>query len=303
MKLRLLGNLFWLPVFALVVALLIVVSPDAAAGNMHINMTDVSAMRRACTDVQAAGHRGLGPGTHWVAGVEYTEDTIKSANGAYYYGADVSKADLHMSAEGTWFILHDSDLTRVTNGRDHRMLRSMTDAQIRAVILPDGSHIPSLADYLSNLRYGNDGRYVNRMAQLEVKRQAHALADMQRVVDLIYAYGLQGQVILIASKNALLREMRSVAPEIPRTYVWYANGTHPAPSRLIRGLYQMVNVDYSQATARYVRALHKRGFKVAARSANSSKQWRRLLHRAATALPDQISTDKMPAFNGWCRSQ
>lgn len=299
MKLRLLGNLFWLLAFALVASLSIVASPDNADDVKLLGATNVSAMHRACTNVQAAGHRGLGTGTRFVAGSKYTEDTVKSANGAYRYGADVSKADLHMSAEGTWFILHDGDLARVTNGRDHRKLRTMTDAQIGAVVLPDGSHIPSLEDYLKNLRYGQTA---DRMAQLEVKRQAHSRADMQRAIDMIRTYGLQNRVLLISSTLSMLKEMASLAPEIRRTYVWYPNGSHPAISQMPRYV-QMINVNQSQATAKYVRAAHRHGFKVAARSANSSRQWKRLLHRAAAARPDQISTDKMPAYNRWCRSR
>jgi glycerophosphoryl diester phosphodiesterase len=302
MKLRLLSNLLGLLTIALVVSLSLVVSPDATEDVEHASTTSISAMRRACTNVQAAGHRGLGPNTRWVAGSKYTEDTIKSANGAYRYGADVSKADLHMSAERTWFILHDSDLTRVTNGRDRRKLRSMTDAQIREVVLPDGSHIPSLEDYLTNLRYGSGGRYASRMAQLEVKRQAHTRADMQRVTDMIRAYGLQGQVLLISSTLSMLKEMASLAPEIRRTYVWYSNGSRPAISQMPRYV-QMINVNQSQASARYVRKAHSRGFKVAARSANTSQQWNRLLQRRAASRPDQISTDNMHRFYKWCNNR
>ena len=301
MKLRLLSNLLGLLVLVLVAPLSVVVSSDAAEGT-ELTSSRVSAMRRACTNVQAAGHRGLGSGTRWIARRKYTENTTKSANGAYRYGADISKADLHMSAQRTWFILHDSGLARVTNGRDRRKLRNMSDAQVRAVVLPDGSHIPSLEDYLSNLRYGNGGRYASRMAQIEVKRQAHTRSDMQRVTNMIRTYRLQDQVLLISSSLSMLKEMASLAPEIRRTYVWYPNGSRPAISQMPRYVH-MINVNQSQATARYVRKAHSRGFNVAARSANTSKQWNRLLQRRASARPDQISTDNMHRFNRWCRNR
>lgn len=296
MKLRLLGNLSGLLLFAFALLPVTLVHESDSAGLVPTSMTAESAMSQACESVQVAAHRGFGPGTRWIARVQYTEDTTKSANGAFYFGADVVKADLHMSAAGTWFILHDSDLTRVTNGHDHWRLRAMSDEQIRKVVLPDGSHIPSLQEYLINLR---GGRYANRMLQLEVKRQAHTHADMQRAIDEIRAYSLQNQVMLISSTNSMINEMWNIAPEISRTYVWYPNGSRPAFSQVSRHA-QMINVDQSQATVRWVRTAHRHGFNVAVRSANKSKQWYGLLHRAARARPDQISTDKIPAYSRWC---
>jgi hypothetical protein len=96
--------------------------------------------------------------------------------------------------------------------------------------------------------------------------------------------------------------MASLAPEIRRTYVWYSNGSRPAISQMPRYV-QMINVNQSQASARYVRKAHSRGFKVAARSANTSQQWNRLLQRRAASRPDQISTDNMHRFYKWCNNR
>lgn len=295
MKRKLLSKLIGTLVVFAVSLMMVAFAPAAGATSEVTSRTTVSFMRSVCTNTLITAHRGTGVGTNRGS----TEDTIHSANVAYRYGMDQSETDFHKSAEGTYWQLHDPDLARVTNGRDHRKLRYMNDAQIRAVVLPDGSHLANLDDSARNLKYGP---YQGRSGQWEIKAEPTSDADLLRFVGVIRQYGLQNQVMITTSRQGIGRRLARIAPDISRYFVWYPNKTRPVLSHVSQS-FNGLNIDASQATRRYVRAAHNHGFKVSARNAETAKQWYRLMHRSAVTRPYNVLTDVPWRFHSWCSKQ
>lgn len=299
MKRKLLSKLIGAVTVLTVPTMMVAYAPVVGAATVSTARTTVSFMRSVCTGTLITAHRGTGVGTNSNPVGRSTEDTIHSANIAYRYGMNQSETDYHQSAQGTYWQIHDDNLSRVTNGRDNRKLRYMTDAQIEAVVLPDGSRLASEDRAARNLKYGP---YQGRSGQWEIKAEATSDSDLQRFVGVIRQYGLQDQVMITTSRQGVGRRLARIAPDIARFYVWYPNHSRPRLGNVSQS-FNGLNIDASQASPRYVRAAYNHGFKVSARNAETSRQWRELMHRSASTRPYNVLTDVPWRYHSWCGRQ
>src|SRR5690349_16506518 len=87
------------------------------------------------------GHRG--------AKALVTENTLASFERARVDGADGVELDVRCTADGVVVVMHDPDLSRMTDKRDRRPVSSLTLEELQSVALGDGGeHAPTLADVL-----------------------------------------------------------------------------------------------------------------------------------------------------------
>ena len=159
----------------------------------------------------------------------------------------------------------------------------MTSAELAAVRLPHGNRLSSLD---STLRRQSSGPYARRTRQMEIKWQPLSSADLRSFVTAIRRHRMQAHVIITSGDLGVLRVLSQIAPDVRRALVWYPNHSRPSPREVPRYV-QMINVDQSQASARYVRAARRLGLLVSARNADRRRQWRRLLHRRRSDRPAQ----------------
>jgi len=95
---------------------------------------------------------------------DYPENTLESFLAAVALGPDGIEVDVHASASGTWYVIHDSNLDRTTDG--HGRIATLSDEVIDAAVIDGGAgrqldphsplHIPRLDTVLAGLR-GFDG--------------------------------------------------------------------------------------------------------------------------------------------------
>lgn len=87
----------------------------------------------------------------------FPENTLISFAKAVEAGADQIELDVHRSADGTIFVMHDAEVSRTTNGQG--LIRELTAAQIKALDAGSkcaarfaGEQVPTLAETLDLLR-------------------------------------------------------------------------------------------------------------------------------------------------------
>ncbi|SEE11819.1 glycerophosphodiester phosphodiesterase [Ruania alba] len=140
------------------------------------------------------GHRG--------AAAVSPENTLASFARGETDGAAAIELDVHLTADGELAVIHDARVDRTAvGGRTTGAVAELTWPQLQEVELPDGQHIPSLAQALTAI--GVD-------VHVEIKAPAAARPATELVLDA----GLGDRVTMTSFDIGALREVREVAPTV-----------------------------------------------------------------------------------------
>ncbi len=142
----------------------------------------------------------------------WPENTLEAIVSAVERGADGIEFDVQRSADGTWWVLHDRDVTASTDG--HGLFRLKTDAEIEALTIAGGLgydprrhpglRIPRLATVLAAL-----ADYPGAL-QVDVKSslvEAHA-----EVAELLTALHLPNAIYISCRSPAAAAAVKGVNP-------------------------------------------------------------------------------------------
>ncbi len=150
-------------------------------------------------------HRGLHS-----AGIPENSTAAFEAAIARGYGIEL---DIQMSSDGEAMVFHDYELSRLTRGKGP--LRQHSAAQLQAMALSDGSHMPTLNEVLKQVS--------GQVALLiEIKDQDGAMGDdlgplEARVAEVVNAY--QGPVAVMSINPHAVYLMQRLAPDVTRGLV------------------------------------------------------------------------------------
>lgn len=89
---------------------------------------------------------------------KYTENTRKAWNNAMANGAKWVETDVRFTTDGVPVIMHDVTVDRTTNGAGQ--VSTMTLAQIRSLRTADGQYVPTLYEFLSDVKAHGDKAFV-----------------------------------------------------------------------------------------------------------------------------------------------
>lgn len=149
------------------------------------------------------GHRG-NPLTH-------AENTVEGSLHAYKKGADIIENDIYISKDGVLFVMHDSDISRMTNGTGN--IPEMTYEQIRSYTIKGtkDTPIPTLEEYFQAFK-GKDVQLF-----VEIKGGEQELVD--ELVRLIDEYSFLDQISVISFSGTQLKRLYDALPEISLGYL------------------------------------------------------------------------------------
>ncbi|MBP9667305.1 glycerophosphodiester phosphodiesterase family protein [Candidatus Saccharibacteria bacterium] len=287
---------------ALVAAVMLVSSgispltPDAKA------LTTRQILASRCVELRTVAHRGY-TGSLYVGP---NEDTLESMQRAFAYNADASETDWRMSADRTWYQMHDATVSRTTNGSGY--ISDLTDQQIAGLSTAAKQHVPTFEETIQLFATYNNGAYLTegRLLQFELKQDSvnvvADVADFQRMLDIVDTYGVRSNISWSSTSMANLEKMHSIAPEMEYQLI-AGSGVRPKLSTMPQWISQ-INVTTRVALtsyggySTYIRAGHASGFKISARGADSIRRWRRLTLAGA----DQIVTNRIGSYDSWCKS-
>ncbi|MDX1381233.1 MAG: glycerophosphodiester phosphodiesterase family protein [Xanthomonadales bacterium] len=154
------------------------------------------------TDTRVMAHRG--------ASGSAPENTLAAIRGAIDSGADWVEIDVQETADGRIAVIHDSDLKKI--GGSPLTVAGATLAQLQQVDIGSWFHprfadqrVPSLEEVLALCRdrigVNIELKYYGREKQLE-----------QRVVDIVEAAGMTGQVMFMSLSYAGIQALRRLRP-------------------------------------------------------------------------------------------
>lgn len=231
-----------------------------------------------CADVRVAAHRGNpSPGI--------TENTLESFERARNAGARWIEADLRLTSDGAWVLMHDGTVDRTTRGTGR--VAAHTLSWLKALRTNGGQEVPTfselVADQPATIGY-----------QLEIKVPGANNAQLQRVVDRLRDKSSADLVFLTSTHREVLQRLSVLAPEFQRGLVVSGN-TPPSPAD-IPAYVDSVNVLHKVATASFITRMHDNAKQVQARNANSQDRWNALV----AADVDRMVTDDIAGHTTWC---
>lgn len=231
---------------------------------------------------------------HRGASAHAPENTLAALRHAIAVRAHALEIDVRQSKDGHLVLMHDATVDRTTNGTGSVADLTLTELKT----LDAGSwfdrqfadeRIPTLDEVIDLLDSAT-------LLIIEVKGDSSTYPDIERnVVDAIKRRGVERQVVLKSFQQDVLERFRSMAPEIPRLYVYAFH--IPLLGLIIdtgisAGSVFEVDATYLQPhwfllSRSFVRKAHARGFKVVAWGVNSEEQMRKAIDYGV----DGIETD------------
>lgn len=212
------------------------------------------------------------------------ENTVAALENAISENADMAEIDVQQTCDGVLIAMHDSNLKR-TAGLD----RSVRDTSYSTVRTLDagawysyqysGEKVPTLEEMLQTAQ--------NRIGMMiELKADGNVSAVAEKTIELVDQYHMQSQCMIVSMSLDLLKQVKSLAPEIRTAYI---------TTMLLSDRYDLDSVDaYSVETtflsAQMLAQAHFQGKEVYAWTPNSE----RTIKKALRSNADGIITDNPP---------
>ena len=146
------------------------------------------------------------------------ENTLVAFEVGLRAGATIIETDVRSTSDGVIVVLHDDTVDRTTEG--HGLVNGMTLDEVKALdagywFTTDGGasypyrntgvRIPTLQETFERLP--------SERFNIEIKQKDPQIE--REVVDLVYSYGMEKQILLSSTSDASLTRVRDLAPDIP----------------------------------------------------------------------------------------
>lgn len=230
---------------------------------------------------------------------KYPENTLLAIRKAVELGVDYIEIDTWLSIDHQVFVIHDNKLKVTTNGKG--LVTRKTRDQIKKYRTKNGSHkIPLLEEVFPLIKKGT-------RLNIEIKNVFAA----KLVADLIKKHKIQDKVMVSSGSILALHVIKDEIPSVETAYVFF---TSPYPrwgyfitslaklSFKLTHLYVMmlaksakvdyINLSYPFSTKKFIRKLHKKGFKVGVWTVNTRPLMKQLIKHKVDSIitnrPDML---------------
>lgn len=201
-------------------------APDTEYGNMSailsgangIVTSDISGAKTDLAEnfekntmtrqVYIIGHRGM-PGS-------YPENTIEGSLYAIEAGADIVENDIYITKDGVLVIMHDSDISRTTNGEGN--IEGYTLEELKQFIVDTDSkykdwEIPTLEEYFI------EWKKMDSSKQLFVEIKSGKAELIDEFIRLVNEYEIADQVSVITFSQEQINRLHEAFPEMSIGYL------------------------------------------------------------------------------------
>ena len=231
------------------------------------------------------------------------ENTLAAFEAAAKAGADMIETDIYPCKTGEIVIMHDDDVSGITNGTgnitelDFTAIRQL-DAGVKFAPAYAGQKVPTLAELLDLYQ-----RYPKLELLLEFKGIWNP-ADAKRAADAVKAAGISDRIVVESFYPQTVAALQKVAPELPRGLLVepetlkQLTAEYGDPITLCRELgatYLNPGMEVIKADSEFIQRAHDAGLGVMVWTANQPAQWEMLLANGVEAA----CTDRPDFLAGW----
>ena len=222
---------------------------------------------------------------------KYPENTLLAIKKAVELGVDFIEIDVWLSLDYQVFVIHDNKLSRTTTGRGAITMK-ITD-QIRKYHVKRGGHkIPLLEEVFPLIKK-------RTRLNIEIKN----IWAAKPVAELIKKHKMQDKVMVSSGSILALQIIKKEIPLIKTAYVFYVSNntrwgyfvtfiaklsaplTHFYVSMVAKSAkVDYVHLSYPFSTKKFIKKLHKKGFKVNVWTVNTKALMKKLIKNKADGI-------------------
>lgn len=207
---------------------------------------------------RVVAHRGgteLGP-----------ENRLETFRRALELKVDAIELDIHMSVDGTLFVLHDASLQRTF---DHPgRVAQMSTAELREL------GVPTLEEAFE---------VVGERAQLVIEVKSHQSGVEKALLDLLASHGLLESAIVISFHREVLIEIHRLQPSLITGFLY--GSTDNTPEELQRDLgIRYLGPHYSQVDRSLVEKAHEAGLFINPWTVDDEESLERMIELGCDAI-------------------
>ncbi len=231
------------------------------------------------------------------------ENTLAAFDNALKIGVDMVECDVHLSKDGELIVMHDSDVSRTTDGTGQ--ITQLTLAEIKklnaAAKFGTGdwaAQPPPTLDQVLDLIKGKAG------VQIEIKTAAGSARYSgieRKVADSLNARGMTDKALIISFDFPTLQDVKAIDPRIKTGALvnaqWMMARTTKSPEQILDEVIQATGADYFLPTSgsvneELVKATHAKGLKLGTWTVDTTSEMERLAGWGADAItsnkPDEL---------------
>ena len=215
------------------------------------------------------------------------ENTLAAFDNALRIGVDMVECDVHLSKDGELIVMHDSDVSRTTDGAGQ--ITQMTLAEIRrlnaAAKFGSGTWAaqppPTLSEVLDLIK---DKAGV----QIEIKTAAGNMrypGIEKQVADSLNVRGMTDKALVISFDFPTLKDVKAIDPRIKTGALvnaqWMMARMAKSPEQILDEVVQATSADYFLPTSgsvneALVKATHAKGLKLGTWTVDTTSEMERL---------------------------
>lgn len=222
---------------------------------------------------------------------KYPQNTLLAIRKAVELGVDFVEIDTWLSIDHRIFVIHDNKLSNTTNGKG--LVTRKTCDQIRKYRIKEGGHkVPFLEEVFPLIKN-------KTKLNIEIKNVFAA----KPVADLIKKHKMQNRVIVSSGSVLALQVVKNEIPSLNTAFIFFIS-PYPRWNYLISSLAKLsfklthfyvmmlaksakvdyVNLSYPFSTKKFIRKLHKKGFKVGVWTVNTRPLMKQLIKHQADCI-------------------
>jgi len=275
-------------VVTMVAVLFITLSP----GVSRVYASSVfGALRAPGEPAFVAGHRGDRSNA--------PENTLPALQAAIDSSLDFVETDVQLSKDGVPVLIHDETVNRTTNGKG--AVAALTLAQLKKLDAGKwyaprfaGTRIPTLDEFLE-IFAAAEAQANDKKVLMELKG-FWPEGNVQTVVDLIQAHGVQGRVTLASFDYTTLMNIEKIGPTFPRVIISRELPGDPVGLATHFGAIAILtSADGLRKNPTAVEEMHEAGLGLLLYTLNSEERWGEALALGV----DGIITDKPSTLDVW----
>lgn len=222
------------------------------------------------SDVLIVGHRGA---------MGYApENTLESFKLAHEMGVDFLEFDVQMTKDGVLVALHDTDVSRTTNGTGQ--IKDLTLEELKQLDAGSkfnkkhaGARIPTVREIFEE--FGDETKYY-----IETKSPQSYPGIEEKLIALINEFNLLDKVILHSANIESLSKLHKLAPDAELgLLLWYTETAYISDEEIdnIPEYIKYIIPNHEYLTKEYIEKVKKAGFLIHTYTVNEKEDFRRLV--------------------------